>query len=301
MDKGRNDRVDVSYNRKDTMAERTEEILKQLDNARVLFRDDKRDEAQKVITGLIDSLTDDELCQEDDRYLYFDFKTAMEEGIYRNENAPEKEIRKTLLPISNIYVLSGSIAMDQEDYGLALERLGEAMDWNPISPEIAFEYAETVKRMGSVDQFLELTRRIFPHIYTSRQLAQAYRNVAYYYEAKEQNKLAASSLVLSLGLCRNEAADRELGILSQMIPEDQRTIDLDELQAQYEKDDIPFGPDEEVLKLAQATGNYYYSRGEEQPAFYFLSVVYDLTKDEELKKTLDKLAEKINNREDNKD
>ena len=137
-----------------------QEFIDTLEKTRKLFHENQMDEAQRTISALIDTFNDDFPKKEDEDTLYFDFKTAMEESIYRLEEKPEKKIQLPEVPVSNVYLISGSIAMQQGDYATALERMEEATGWNPISPEIALQYAETVKRMGSIDQFLELPTAI---------------------------------------------------------------------------------------------------------------------------------------------
>lgn len=269
------------------------QITDSLDQTRKLFKNKKLDEAQDIISASIAKFTDDEPKKEDDETLYFDFKTAIEESIYRNEEKPEKTILLPEIPVSNIYLISGSIAMEQEDYGTSLERLEEAMEWNPINPDIAFQYAEVVKRMGSYDQFLELTKRIFPHIYLPSQLAHAYRNVGFYFETKNQTKNAMAAFFFSLGYEDNEAVKHEIAELAKEVPEGERSLDLGEFQKVCEENDIPFGPDPDVVNLAYASGVFFKRENEPMRAFYFLNIAYALTRDEKLKPMIEEEGKKI--------
>ena len=269
-------------------------IIDILEKTRELFRKGKLDEAQKTATGLIDTFTDDFPKKEDEDTLYFDFKTAIEESIYRVEEKPEKQIRPIGVPVSNVYLISGSIAMEQKDYATALERMEEAMDWNPISPEIAFQYAEAVRRMGSVDQFLELTTNTFPHIYAASQLAHAYRNIAFYYETKKETKKAMEAFFYSMIYEERDEVKRELNELGKQLDEDDKTINLAEFPAICKNDGIPFGPDREVVQLAFLSGRYF---EEEVPdprrSYYFYNIAFELTKDDQFKKKAEEQKAKI--------
>lgn len=301
---------------------RKKEVEEGLEKSRELFKNRKLDEAQQTIDALIDSLTDEEAVMEDDDYEYIDFKSPVEEGIYRSERdsienekkelreedkvqnddedtdeESNKEIRLIDFPVSNMYVLSGSIAMEREDYGHALEQLGEAMDWNPINPEIAFEYAEVVKRMGSVDQFLELTKRIFPHIYTPSQLAHAYRNVAYYYESKHDADKALAMLAFSNGFEESEGAKREINAIMKDIGEESRQISSDDIKKICEDDDIPFGPDVNVIQMTGGNGLYFFDKKNYNMSKYFLTLAYNLTHAPQLKEKLDEI-DKLQEKED---
>lgn len=297
--------------------ERKKEVVEGLKKAREFFGDGRNKEAQESIDSLIDSLTDEELTMEDDEYEYVDFKSPIEEGIYRaerstikaekdeerkeaGENEPDendetdKELRLIDFPVSNLYVLSGSIAMEMKDYGRALEQLGQAMEWNPTNPEIAFEYAEVVKRMGSADQFFELTKRIFPHIYSSQQLAHAYRNAAYYYETRRDADKALAMLAFSNGYEENENAKREMQAIMKDTGIEHKQITSDEIRQICEADDIPFGPDRAVIQMAGGNGMYFLEKKNYQMAYYFISIAYDLTRDPQLKDKLDEISRKIN-------
>ena len=264
-----------------------------LDKTRQLFKENKLDEAQKTITALIDTFTDDDPLKEDDECLYFDFKTAIEESIYRNEDKPQKKLRLAEVPVSNVYLISGSIAMEQEDYATALERMEEAMDWNPISPDIAFEYAEVVKRMGSVDQFLELTKRIVPHIYLARQLAHAYRNIAYYYEQKDETTKAIEAFFYSLVYEDNDAVKHELDEIGKNLTKEEKTINMSEFPNVCKNDGIPFGPDKTVVQLAYVTAQYFEKENDPMRSFYFYNIAYELTRDPKVKEKADEQRKKM--------
>jgi predicted Zn-dependent protease len=271
-----------------------QEFIDTLEKTRQLFRENKLDEAQNTITALINTFTDDYPKKEDEETLYFDFKTAMEESIYRLEEKPEKKIQCAEVPVSNVYLISGSIAMQQGDFATALERMEEAMDWNPISPEIAFQYAEAVKKMGSMDQFLELTAEIFPHIYAGKQLAQAYRNIAYYYETKNEIKKAMEAFFYSQVYDEREEVKKELSELGKHLKDDEKTINLAEFPEICKKDGIPFGPDKQVVQLAYLSGRYFEENAKDpQKAYYFYTIAYGLTKDDKVKEKAAKQREKI--------
>lgn len=284
-----------------------QDFIDTLEKTRKLFHENQMEEAQKTISALIETFNDDFPKKEDDETLYFDFKTAMEESIYRMEEKPEKKIQLPEVPVSNVYLISGSIAMQQGDFATALERMEEAMDWNPISPEIAFQYAETVKRMGSMNQFLELTTEIFPHIYAGKQLAQAYRNIAYYYETKNEIKKAMEAFFYSQIYDEKEEVKKELNELGKHLKEDEKTINLAEFPEICKNDGIPFGPDKQVVQLAYLSGRYFDENAKDpQKAYYFYTIAYGLTKDDKVKekaeKQREKLQEKIKNskEQDNK-
>lgn len=306
---------------------RKKEIENELMGTRKLFVNGNLDDAQKKIDRVIDSLSSDELIKEDKRFEYLDFKNPIEEGLYRvrrrdiyserdeerrqledneenrleddvrEERADEKEIKLVEYPVSNLFVLCASIALQRGDYGKALESLEEAMEWNPISPEIAFEYAETVKRMGAIDQFFTLTKRNFQNIYSSGQLGHAYRNAAYYYETSNESKKALAMLAFSTGFDDNENAKREINAILKEDGKDHIQISIDDVKKICDEDDIPFGPDPLVIKLSSQNGMYFMQDKNYQMAYYFLSIAYDLTRDPAIKNKLDEIADQIKDKQ----
>lgn len=281
--------ITLYRNEKKMTDKEKKEVLNALEDTRKIFNEGKLDEAQKRITAVIDTFTEDSPKKKDEKCIYLDFKTAMEESIYRNEEQTRELIRLPEIPMSNVYLISGSIAMEQKDYATALERLEEAMDWNPVSPEIAFEYAEVVKRMGSVDQFLDLTTRIFPHIYLGRQMAHAYRNFAYYYEAKHEPKKAIESFFFSLEYEDNEMVKKEINELGKQLKGDEKQINLAEFPKICQQDGLPYGPDKDVVQLAYANASFFKKENRPKEAFYFFSIVYELLKDPKVKKMVDEM------------
>ncbi len=274
------------------MKQETKEMLvKAQEETRELFKNRKLQEAANRIQKAIEELELDPPVSEDDECICFDFKTAMEEVIYRQEEKPKKKVRLAEAPVSNAYLISGSIAMELEDYTLALRRLEQAMDWNPINPEIAFEYAEVVKRMGAIDQFLELTRRIFPHIYSPSQLAHAYRNVGYYFEKKEMWREAVGAFMFSLGYESVPVIHQELAAIAKDKGQEAAAPDLGEFEDICREHDIPFGPDRDLVGLAISHGMYFIKEKDGLRGEYFLRVAHGLTKDPQLAELLKAMEE----------
>ncbi len=274
------------------MKQETKEMLaKAQEETRELFKDRKLEEAAACIEKAIEEMEKDPPVSEDDECVCFDFKTAIEEVIYRQEEKPKKKVRLAEAPVSNAYLISGSIAMELKDYATALKRLEQAMDWNPINPEIAFEYAEVVKRMGSIDQFIELTRRIFPHIYSPSQLAHAYRNVGYYFETKDMWREAVGAFMFSLGYESVPTIHQELAAIAKEKGEAAAAPDLTEFEEICKAHDIPFGPDRELVGLAISHGMYFIKEKDGLRGEYFLRVAHGLTRDPKLAELLQAMEE----------
>ena len=275
------------YLKGSNMRQETKEMLVTAqEKTRELFKDRKLEEAAACIRQAIEEMEKDPPVSEDEECICFDFKTAMEEVIYRQEEKPKKKVRLAEAPVSNAYLISGSIAMELKDYATALKRLEQAMDWNPINPEIAFEYAEVVKRMGSVDQFLELTRRIFPHIYSPSQLAHAYRNVGYYFEKKDMWSEAVGAFMFSLGYETVPTIQQELMAIAKEKGDQAKAPALADFEEICKANDIPFGPDPELVGLAISHGMFFLKEKDGLRGEYFLRIAHGLTKDPKIAELL---------------
>ena len=65
----------------------------------------------------------------------------------------------------------------------------------------------------------------------------------------------------------------------------------EDIKKYAEKYGFPTGADEDVLGLAYAYGMHFAEKGQNEPARYFTSILYELTQDDDVKTMLDSIPE----------
>ena len=96
---------------------------------------------------------------------YYDFNELFEEVLYVQLHSPKKDVRRSQIEYTKIYYQYGSLLMDLQRYEDAARELEKAMRWNPSNARIAFEYAETFKARGMIEEYYTITKKIHKIIF----------------------------------------------------------------------------------------------------------------------------------------
>ena len=153
------------------------------------------------------------------------------------------------------------------------------------------EYIETFKMRGMIEDFGRLTRETFTYAYRSAALARCYRNMAYYFVEIKDYKAAVCCLLFSGQFEKSEIVSAELYYISQQTGEMYQPT-RDELDEYFKKNDIPFGPPEDALKIAYAYGMHFHEEDDDASTVYFLSIVAEFVDDKEINEILDEIKAK---------
>ena len=244
--------------------------------------------ARVLIESLIDKLEASGLYKDDEVTEYKDFYEYFEEVIYSFMNKPEKTLRSPGYPFANIYLRYGGLLFEFHEHEKAKEALIKAVEWNPISAEIAFELAENYKATGDVETFFDMSKQAHKNCFRPATLARCYRNLAYYYTENKKYREAMACLIRS-GTYDDASANlqSEMYFIQETNGGVRINLEPDEVMDILEKENIPIGPDQDVLGLSFALAKGCMDRKELNGAEYFLNIFYDLTGDEQTGKMLD--------------
>ncbi|MBE6621845.1 MAG: tetratricopeptide repeat protein [Ruminococcaceae bacterium] len=249
--------------------------------------------AMKLSEALVESVERNPMFKSDEVSEYFSFYEFFEELMYEFYNNPEKTIRQVELPFAEIYFQHGSLLFEQKRYVEARNILSKARRWNPVNAKIAFEYMETYKVLGEIEQFAELTKETFQYAFKAADLARCYRNLGYYFVEKELYKEAAGCYLMSLQYdSENKTAQSELYYIQTKAPRGFKEPTLDELQEYGVKYGFPIGASDDVLGLAFSYGKHFAQDGQTEGAIYCLKIAYELTNDQGINELIEKLMNK---------
>lgn len=249
--------------------------------------------AEQMLVAIINKIEKAPMFQNDKVSEYYTFNEAFEEILYRHLYKPDREIRRAEIPYADIYLQYGSLLFELKRYQEARKALEKAVRWNPISLKIAFEYMETFKVVGALEEFASLTKNAFKHAYRSKDLARCYRNMGYYFVEKMEYRVAMGCYILSMQYDRDSRnAQSELYYIQTKTDGTLKQPNAEEMEQYSKTYDFPLGADDDIVGLSYAYGKHFMDEGDTELARYFLRIVYELTEDGEVKEILDEFSSK---------
>jgi len=232
----------------------------------------------------------------DGRADYYDFNTLMEMVMFQSQHPEIHPVSDIEEPLNRLYAMYGSLLLEQGKLNEAQEALAIAMDWNPMSADIAFEHAEVFKQKKDWEKLKELTIAIFPIAYKRREIAHCYRNLGYYFVEKQMWDEAVGCYLLSMSFADAEGryqAELELKYIHDETEGQAQRPSIGALRSYGEKYGFPIGPDSKIIETAMQSGKTMLANKKYEHAQYFLDIAYKLTESKELKELLDGINKAI--------
>ena len=235
------------------------------------------EKGEKILRDMVKALESEHMYEDDSVSEYHTFTEPMQEILYKYLERPGKEIRRITEPYSELYLAYGSCLHGMRKYEEALSALERALRWNPADVRIIFEYGETWKRLGDLEQFFECNRQAHRYALHAKDVARCCRNDAYYFVEKKEWAPAVGFLLL----CRqfdpeNATAGSELYYIQNTAGEAYREPPSDEMEIFAQQHDIPFGPSEDVIGIAYQLAEKCLSNGSYDIGEYFARIAHDL-------------------------
>lgn len=248
------------------------------------------DKAKELLESMVTKFEDVNFYQDDSVSEYHTFNSLLEEILYENIHETKKEIRRATEPYSILYLTLGSVLFELGELENAKVALEKAIHWNPIDPNITFEYAEVFKIQGDLDGFLKSTMSAHQHCYQKNHLARFYRNLGYYFIEKKLWKMAAGCYMFSLHYENDHKnAQSELWYIQQQAGEDFEIPTQSELLIDFGEYNIPFGANRDVVGILVALGKQGKEHGNFDFARHYLQIAYELTDFDEILKMIEEL------------
>lgn len=250
------------------------------------------DKALKMIEDLVKKVEELNMFQDDQMSEYHLFDEFFEEILYRHIYNPTKDLRRPeMIPYTEIYALYGSLLVELKRLDDAREALQKGLRWNPINFQIMAEYIETFKMEGDMDKFFEKTVEAFRIAIHAPEVARCFRNLGYYFVEKKLYSEAIATYLLSTRFDKDsKQVQSELYYINQ-VSGGVKEPSFDDIKVYSEKYGFPTGAHEDVLGLAYAYGKHFMEEGQNEPARYFISILYELTQDDDVKKMLETIPE----------
>ena len=250
------------------------------------------DKALKLIEDMISKYEESGMFKDDAVSEYHCFREPMEEILYCEYTKPEKDIRRATYDYADMYLTYGSLLVEMQRIEEAADALFNAMKWNPAYVKIAFEYAETFKMRGMLEEFKDITKNAFKYAYRPEDIARCYRNMSFYFVEVKDYDTAVCCLLFSMQYEKSQMVNSELYYISQVTGKMYQPSE-EELSKHFKDNEIPFGPEIEMLKIAYAYGQHFYEQGDMASAEYFLGIFVSFIQDEKAQQMYDDAKAKV--------
>ena len=195
-------------------------------------------------------------------------------------------------PLFDLYHIYGSLLSKYGRYDEAEIYLKKALGINPVYSKALLELADIYKlRTVTFNRFFLLNMEALKYAYSLKDIARAYRNIAYYYLEEYNLEVASVFYNYSLKFDYNVNAVKELGYIRAR-GMNTEINDEDAVKIITSKN-IQVGVNPFIIDALETLSHYFESKGFYNSALYFYRIMYDLTKDNLIFTKINQLQNRI--------
>jgi tetratricopeptide (TPR) repeat protein len=246
--------------------------------------------ASQIMESLINNIEERNWYQDDEKSEYYCFNNILEEILYTEIFKPTKDIRQIPENYTDAYFKYGVILFELENYKKAKEVLEKANKYNPVNARILFELSEIYKMNKNWEEYIKINYKCLEYSYSSKDIARCYRNIGFYFIEQNDFEMAVNLFYLSLDFDQeSKVAQSELLYISEITEKKIKQPKSEEVLKLLENKKIQIGANHLVISIAHYIAKEALKNRDVYMSKYFTEIVYDLTKDEDFKKTLEDL------------
>jgi tetratricopeptide (TPR) repeat protein len=246
--------------------------------------------ALQIMETLINNIEERNWYQDDEKSEYHCFNNILEEILYKELFKPTKDLRQIPENYTDVYLKYGIILFELKEYNKSKEVLEKANKYNPINVRILFELSEIHKMNKNWEEYIKINNKCLEYSYSSKDIARCYRNYGFYFIEQKDYNMAINLFYLSLDFDQeNKTAQSELLYISEKTGIKIKQPKSDEIIELLKDKNIQIGANNLVISIAHYIGKEALKNKNVYMSKYFTEIVYDLTKDEDFKKTIENL------------
>jgi tetratricopeptide (TPR) repeat protein len=221
---------------------------------------------------------------------YFNFSHAFEYYLYLIKFGSDHPIIR-LIPekVFTYYFNLGQLLLSAGRHDLAQIAFSKALKINPLSVKALLDTADLFEKFGETDEYYSLTLKALEYSFFKEDFAKGYRNLGHHFMSKNKYSLAIACYVISNIYHYNDKASAELLFISQKMNQVIYNPSIEQIEKIFDENNIPFGPDDDVIRLSYFMGQKMQQDSDYEAASYFYEICYGLTQDEKVKRILDEL------------
>lgn len=212
---------------------------------------------------------------------FYSFEHPLDVVLFRYFQTAEDAFQEAELPMSRFYRKLGITQIHLKDYEGALRSFDASSHWNPADADMMLRVAELHKRAGRPDSARKAADDAYHYCFTRAEMARYYRCYGFFYLEKYKPELAAALYQYSMLYYPSQSAEQELTFLYRAMNKDPEKLSTEQLIDTLNDLGLPLGPDNTTIGLIYQFGMQSLEGGSRDLAKQCLSLVYDITADEE--------------------
>ena len=168
----------------------------------------------------------------------------------------------------------------------AIPVLEKAMEYNPVDCGPKLELAEVYKRLKNKKRLIEITAETLRVASSPQTIARCYANMGYMLTDFGEYDDAVAFYTASAMADAHPAIPLEMQHLADLKGSPIQYVGREKINEVFEKYDLTFGPNQEVVNVAAQLGAYYLGQKNIKYALNAMKITYGLTRDQELRKII---------------
>ncbi len=225
---------------------------------------------------------------------FVSFRNPFEDNLYQILFKPEKTLTRTPFDFPK-YITTYAYILTEAGSPLdAIPVLQKAMEYNPVDCGPKFELAEVYKRLKNKKRLIEITAETLRVASSPQAIARCYANMGYMLTDFGEYDDAVAFYTASVMASPDPAIPLEMQHLADLKGSPIQYVGREKINEVFEKYDMTFGPNQEVVNVAAQLGAYYLGQKNLKYALNAMKITYGLTRDQELKKVILKYEAAMN-------
>lgn len=215
------------------------------------------------------------------------FKDEFHEKIWGIILPDEKKPERIAVPIPDLFYAYGSTLFELGNFEDAENELHSAVIWNLTDAPTTFEYAESLKQNGNLEQFFVKTISAWQVAFTKEDVARVFRNLAFFFSEQQDWQNAYINLILSsMYYDDEEKITRELEYIQQNADTELQEVTQEMIEAYGEETEMPIGANPAIIDLLDSYCAELHEKEEYMKSLPYLQNLYDLTDNPDVKKLI---------------
>lgn len=250
--------------------------------------------ATDILVRLIDTFPIKRQLQENQ--VLKSFNCLFENIHYENFYNPEK--KKIVLleePYANYYFHLAFCMAQVEDYDKAMDSLNTCLSYDEVNPDAYFLKASCYYKTGNIDEFFKNISKGMEVSYSKFHLGNAYFQLARYFSSIGDKKTAQVCILMAKNYASTKDLEEVEKEVNKLPGENFKAQNINDIKDTLDSKQIQLGPNPKVLQTLTTALKKSKEKGNKKLIKYFLTILFELTHDQKVKKDLDDLNSEENN------
>lgn len=252
-----------------------------------LINEKKHEEAFKLTEALYTKIRIS--YRETEEKMYLSLRNPLEHQLYLYFYQPSKRLERPPFDLSRMVMLHGYNLLEAQRPEDAIAVLEDAVRFNPMNTDAYFEMAECFKFLKQTEDLLGCTKETLSIATSPEEISRCYCNLGFYCVETEDYDSAVCFYYEAMVYAENPVVTAELHHIHKVTGKKLTPPTRKEVNAAFDKYGIKPGANGEVVAVVAALAKDSVESNDKNRAKIYFRILYGLTNDPEVKKTLDEL------------